>query len=460
LTSLASADGVTAASASPPAIPFGVRLSWGVGSFGTITYLNTVTVFVLVYLTTVLKIEPAVAGLLVFVARLIDAFSDPVMGTLTDRTRSRWGRRRPWMLLGAVVCGASLPWVFSLHNVGVGAGMAALAFAALVVYSLGFTIFNVPYLTMPVEMTEDRLQRLDLMSFRSAFMMLGSAAGFSGAPWLLKQLGGDAAGYASLGLIAGLAVFVAMLIAVLGTARARAIHSAEAVRHVPIREQFRAVLDNRPFMMMVGIKALQFFALSAEGSTRTFFVLMVLKRDLSLLAQLGVATMATTLLCIPLFRWVGRFVTKRTGLAIGIVGEILATLSWLLATPEDSDWLFLMRGILGGIFGSAILLFSQTMWLDTIDYDRERTGLRREGLYTSLYVFVERLGYSLPPLILGNLLQLMQFDKNLPLEQQPASAELAVMLSLVVIPSVAYGLGLLFLWFYRLPERIDGVARV
>lgn len=75
-------------------------------------------------------------------------------------------------------------------------------------------------------------------------------------------------------------------------------------------------------------------------------------------------------------------------------------------------------------------------------------------MYTSIYVFIERLGYSLGPLLLGELLQLMHFDKNLPLDKQPATAELAVTLSLVGIPSLAYGLGLLFLWFYRLPDDL------
>jgi GPH family glycoside/pentoside/hexuronide:cation symporter len=182
---------------------------------------------------------------------------------------------------------------------------------------------------------------------------------------------------------------------------------------------------------------------------------MVLKRDFSLMSQLAVATIASTVIFIPVFRWLGRYMTKRMGLAIGIIGEVFATLTWLFATPEDSTAFFIARGILGGIFSSAILLFSQAMWLDTIDHDRERTGLRREGLYTSIYVFIERLGYSLGPLLLGELLQLMHFDKNLPLEQQPASAELAVILSLVGIPSLAYTAGLIFLWFYKLPERVE-----
>jgi GPH family glycoside/pentoside/hexuronide:cation symporter len=442
----------------PQPIPFRVRFSWGLGSLGTIGYLNTVTSLVLVYLTTVMKIDPGLAGAMVFTARIVDAFSDPLMGWVTDRTRSRWGRRRPWLLLGAFVCGLGLPLVYSQHAFGVENGAAMVALAVLIFYSIGFTIFNVPYLTMPVEMTTDRLQRLDLMSYRSVFMMFGSVAGSAGAPLLVEKLGRNADAYQALGVVAGIVVFALMLTTFLGTSGARA--NDAPMGRVPIREQLQAVLDNRPFMMMVGIKVFQFVALSAAGATTAFFVVMVLKRDFSLMSLLAIATIASTLTFIPFFRWVGRHVTKRTGLAIGIVGEIFATLTWVFATPEDSEMFFVARGVLAGIFSSAILLFSQAMWLDTIDYDRERSGLRREGLYTSLYVFIERLGYSMGPLLLGELLQAMDFDKNLPLEQQPASAELAVSLSLIGIPCIGYGLGLVFLWFYRLPERVGGTARV
>ena len=145
---------------------------------------------------------------------------------------------------------------------------------------------------------------------------------------------------------------------------------------------------------------------------------------------------------------------------IGIIGEVVSTLLWLAATTENALWIIAMRGVLTGFFGSCILLNSQAMWLDTIDYDQSKTGLRREGLYTSIYVFVERLGYSLGPLVLGFLLSSMGFDKTLPLESQPASASVAVYMGIVWIPVVVYSLGYIFLCFYKLPERIGHEIRV
>lgn len=457
----AGAESPLAPTAAAPDVPLGVRITWGIGSLGTISYLNTVSALVLVYLTTVMKVPPDVAGYLVFSARIIDAFSDPVMGRITDRTRSRWGRRRPWLLVGAFVCGLGLPLVYSQHEMALGASHPVeLAFIVLVAYSLGFTIFNVPYLTMPVEMTSDRMQRLSIMGYRSVFMMLGSVLGSAGGPALVEKLGRDADAYQTLGFVAGAVVCIVMLVTFLGTGSAHAEAHDESSHRMPLWQQLRAVLDNRPFMAMVGIKVLQFVALSASSATMAFFVVMVLKRDFSLMSVLAVATIGSTVAFIPFFRWVGKYVTKRTGLAIGIAGEIVATLTWLMATPDDSYAFFVARGVLAGIFSSAILLFGQAMWLDTIDYDRQRTGLRREGLYTSVYVFIERLGYSLGAPLLGALLAAMNFDSKLPLEKQPPSAELAVMLSLVAIPSLAYGLGLVFLWFYRLPEKIGDRERI
>jgi GPH family glycoside/pentoside/hexuronide:cation symporter len=213
-------------------------------------------------------------------------------------------------------------------------------------------------------------------------------------------------------------------------------------------------------MLLIGMKILQFFALASSAGTAAFFVTVVLKQEFTLLSVLGLASTASIVGSVPLWRWLGRFMTKRRGLMIGVVGEVFATLTWLLATPERSTEFFIARGLLTGFFSSAILLYSQAMWLDTIDYDQDRTGLRREGMYTSIYVFVERLGYSLGPLVLGFLLSGMGFDKNLPLEQQPDSAQLAVYIGLVWIPAVVYTLGYGLLWFYRLPEKVGDGFRI
>jgi len=447
-------------------VPCAQRLAGRAGSLASRSYLIVFTALALYYLTVVLKMDPGLAGWLITLARLIDAFSDPLMGWITDHTRTSWGRRRPYLLLGAVICGASLPAVFSMHSLF---GSLPPAWGAvmvvLVIYSLGFTVFNVPYLTIPVEMTRNRIQRLSLMSYRSAFMMVGAMLGAAGAPAMVEWLGGDthAGAYQSMGLMFGGLVLVFMLIPFFGTRGAYAA-PLEAQPALSLRHQVRTVWANRPFVLLIGAKCTQFVALAVTGGTTVFMFTVVLKQPFTLLPWLALATTLTILAGIPFWKWCGQFITKRRGVLIGAAGEALASLTWLLASPEwsrEALIAFLVaRGIISGIFGSAILLYSQAMWLDTIDHDQERTGLRREGLYTSVYVFVERLGYSAGPLLVGLLLKASGFDAELAPENQPASAATAVLICMAAIPAIAQLGMLFFVWLYRLPEIIDGKTRI
>jgi GPH family glycoside/pentoside/hexuronide:cation symporter len=437
----------------PAPVPFATRFAWGVGSLGTIGYLNTVTALVLVYFTTILKIEPAVAGALVAGARVIDAFSDPLMGWVTDRTETRWGRRRPYLLGGALFCGLMLPLVYSMHLLPGNEVGAGVAFTVLVAYSLGFTVFNVPYLTMPVEMTEHRLERIQIMSYRVVFMMLGALLGNAAAPYLVDALGGGADAFSKVGMIMGAVVCVAMLITFLGTSSTRITQRSE--KQEPFREVLKAIISNRPFMTLVGIKVMQFIAIAASGATSAFFVTIVLKQTFSLLSVFGLATTASILLSVPFWRWVSRFMTKKWALMIGLCGETASLMIWLAATPDNAYTVVVIRAIIGGFFSANILLNSQTMWLDTIDFDRQRSGIRREGVFTSVYVFVERLGYSIAPLVLGILLSRLGFDKSLPLAEQPESAYLAVYIGILWLPAGLFTACALLLTRYNLKEQVQ-----
>ncbi|MEM8983712.1 MAG: MFS transporter [Pseudomonadota bacterium] len=425
-------------------------VAWGAGSFGTIAYLNVVTALILVYLTVHVQLEPVIAGALVAAARVVDAFLDPFMGWVTDRTRSRFGRRRPYLFIGALLCAMALPLVYSVHSLATPSTAIPLAFATLVFYSVGFTVFNVPYLAMPVEMTDERGERLSIMSYRVVFMMIGGLVGNAGGPYLIERLGGDGHAYQLTGFIIGGIVALFMLAAFAGTSSARASRPPEASTRY--REHVAAMLRNQPFMTLIGFKVLQFIAIAAVSSTLAFYVTVVLKQDFRLLSLFGVVVTLTIVVAIPVWRWVGDSITKRRGVVIGVVGEMVSTLVWLVATPETATLAVVVRATLAGIFGSAILLNSQAMWLDTIDYDRKQSGINREGVYTSIYVFIERLGYSVGPLALGALLSLLHFDKTRPLDQQPASAELAVYIGIVWLPLAMYGIAVLLLSRYSLTD--------
>ncbi len=157
---------------------------WSLGTLAMSTLLNTQTALLLVYLINVVGVGPAIAGSLVFFSKLYDGVTDPVMGIISDKTRSRWGRRRPYLLLGGVGCAVSVLAMFSIPEVS-GYLLYGWILGVLLLAATAYTIFNVPYLSMPAEMVAKPYERSKLMSYRVAWISLGSFVGIALAPRLV-----------------------------------------------------------------------------------------------------------------------------------------------------------------------------------------------------------------------------------------------------------------------------------
>ena len=161
---------------SDPRLPLSTCLGFGVGTVGVSVMLNAVTTYFPAFMSTVMGKDAAVAGYLLMLSKLYDAVADVVIGSMSDRTRSRWGRRRPYLLVGALISAISYLMIFSPPTLSEGM-VPIYMFVALVIYSTGYSLFNVPYMAMPAEMTDDPHQRSKLMSFRVVNGALGNLVG-------------------------------------------------------------------------------------------------------------------------------------------------------------------------------------------------------------------------------------------------------------------------------------------
>jgi GPH family glycoside/pentoside/hexuronide:cation symporter len=148
------------------ALPISIRVQWGVGGLGAALLMNAVGGLVLYYLTRLVGVSGWLAGLLLSVARLYDAFLDPAIGQISDRTNSRYGRRRPYMLAGAFLSAISIVLVFTTPFHGVTLISTSYVFLTLVIYGTAYSIFNVPYVSMPAEMTGGYNERSALHGWR------------------------------------------------------------------------------------------------------------------------------------------------------------------------------------------------------------------------------------------------------------------------------------------------------
>jgi GPH family glycoside/pentoside/hexuronide:cation symporter len=422
---------------------WGLRLGWGVGSLGASTLINGVTFLALYYMTRVLGLDPALAGLLLFASKLYSIVADPVMGIASDRHEGPHGRRRPFLLAGAVTSAVAFAALFNVPAFGP-AGLAAWSGAALLLYATGFSLFIIPYLAMPAEMTDSYHERSRLMSTRVVFASLGILCGGALAPALVGAFGGGRPGYASMALVLAALIGAAMTASWAGTRRAR--HTRRVPTGLGVRAQLAVALRNRPFLYLIGSKLAHLFGVAVSNSSLLFVITAVLGRDEASALWFGLAAAAGTVVSMPAWLALTRRIGKRNAYIAGVAGYVPVILTWLAAGPGEPAWALGARGFAVGLATGGLTLTAQAMLPDTIEHDARLSGLRREGAYAAVYSAVEKAASALGPLALGLVLA-------------GAAGSDAIRIYAAVLPAVASALSALILVGYTLDrDRAREVA--
>jgi GPH family glycoside/pentoside/hexuronide:cation symporter len=446
-------------------LPTPIKAGWASGAFGVAILMNGISALALFYFVSVLRMDPAVAGLLIFVSKLYDAISDPVTGYVSDRTQSGQGRRRPYLFWGALVSSVSFLMVFAIPFTGPWpdptSGPALLASGyvlfALILYTTGYSLFNVPYMAMPAEMTQGYHERSALHGWRVMFASVGGFLSQSMAGVLLQYLGKDWDAYATVGAVGAVLILATMLLAWRATRDAPAFPRSDA--RVPIREQIAGFVKNVPFQQILAIKLVQLVGVSASSAGLMFFLVNVVDLPLTKLPLIGGPMVIAVLTCTPLLVRLSKVVGKRGGYVLSAVCTGVIALSWMLAVPGEPDWALALRGFVNGIAFAGNVLFAMSMLTDAMELDYLRTGLRREGMYSALYSFVEKLAAAIGPVILGFALKFAGFDPKQPPSAVTEEVRQAVLLSIAYIPAAMAIVAVLILAFYRLTQERLTAAR-
>lgn len=431
----------------------GTCIGFGVGTVGVSIMLNTVTAYFPAFMSTVLGQSPEIAGYLLMASKLFDAFADVLIGRLSDNSRSRWGRRRPYLLAGAIISSAAFLMLFAPPAMSESALIAYMA-AALILYSAGYSLFNVPYMAMPSEMTDGFHERTRLLSFRTIFVSAGQLLALAVTAGLISRGGGGASGYATMGLVMALIILAAMTATFLATANAPSVPRAAAKPHLT-GGQISLLLRNRPFMLLVGAKIFQFLSFASIATTGLLFMLNVLGVGYDGQIILAVSQNIAMALSMPLWVRLGRRIGKRSTYLVGVLLFCLGAATWMVAAPGISTTGILLRGILSGVGSGSLILMSVSMLGDTMAYDRALTGLHREGLLSSIIAVIEKTSFALGVAIVGTLLHMAGYIPTTggKIVVQPESAVHALYMGYAGIPLLMFLANGAFLYFYDLDER-------
>jgi GPH family glycoside/pentoside/hexuronide:cation symporter len=450
-------------------LPLSIKFGWASGAFGVSILSNGVSALMLFYLTTIVGMAGWVAGVVLMISKLYDVVSDPLAGWLSDRHKSPSGRRRPFLLWGAAINTLAMVLIYTVPFHGNKPLVWAYVLAVNLIYTTGYSIFNVPLLAMATEMTEGYHERSILQGWRVMASSVGTAVATVGASAVLGELGrrtgpggrvvNSSADYALLSVILAVFTAVGMVIAWRWTRTARFTEQTRTT--ASWTDQLATFFGNRAALIIIGVKTVQLIGIASTASATFFLLVDVLKRSPGSLSVFGLPLLAASLVATPILARLSKVIGKRGGYMIGATATAAGALSWVWATPGEPLFYLTLRGMMTGVAFSGNVMFAMSMLNDAMEMDAHRTGLRREGMYSALYSFVEKFGNAVGPAVVGAALSLAGFDKTASVTVANASAvRQAALLGVAYIPTGCAVIALILLSFYRLDQKTLSAARL
>ncbi len=465
---------VTPSEAKASGIPMGQKIAFGLGMLANQMFPAALGIF-MVILVQGLGMSPILWGLIFFLPKLVDAITDPLMGYISDRTESRWGKRRPYIFIGAIVAGISYMamWQLSAENSQMYNFWYFLGWS--VVFFIGMTIFSVPYVAMGYEMSKDYHERTRLMAVAQ---WIGQWAWVI-APWFWVILydpdwfSSSAEGARTVSIYVGLACMALAMVPAIFCRSAASDEGAEksALPRGSIAEVFKDLFQgvvitfkNKPFQKICIATFCIFNAYNCVAGFAFFIIVYYMHGGDPVAAGNwpalfgSISSLCTCFLVIPVINWMAqRYGKRETFLITQSVSLAGYAMFWWSFTPAN-PYLMLVPVPLFvfGIGGLFTLMMSMTA--DICDLDELETHERREGLFGAIYWWMVKFGAAFAGLLSGLILSFVGFDQTQTLQTEEALNGLRA--AFILVPATGTAIGIWVMRSYDLGEtRVREIRR-
>jgi GPH family glycoside/pentoside/hexuronide:cation symporter len=430
-------------------LPVRVKLGYGVGEFASSLFWITIAFYLMNFMTDEVGISASLAGLALMVGKIWDAVTDPAVGFISDRTKTRWGRRRPWFLFSALPFGILFLVMFTNPQFNDQIPSFLWMTFAFILLCSAYTCANVPYNSLLPELSKDFHERSSLSAFKSIFAVTATIFGAVLALPITNAFGGHTNGYMALGAIFGGLITVSVLIPFFTVKEPPAAHIEKA--HNIFKSNLLA-LKNRPFRLIL---LTWFFNTGGfvllSGTLVYFFKYIYLDKDLSSPAS-GIM-LITSMLFIPLVLVLSKKIGKRMTYILGMsLFTVVVLMIFLFGHVWGIASIYIMM-LFAGVGLSTHFVMPWAIIPDTVEYDYSITGARREGVYYGLWTFISKIGNAVAVLLLGVVLDLAGYIPDIP---QTETALLGIRLLIGPFSALFFILGIIFLAFYSIDKKQYG----
>ncbi|MCL2249374.1 MAG: MFS transporter [Oscillospiraceae bacterium] len=419
------------ASPLPPKEMRKVRLVYGLGDFYGGGAMGIVGLLYLFFLTNIAGISPLQAGLVVFIGGVFDAITDPLMGTISDRTRSKRGRRAPFFLWGVIPVVISFIFIWYVPALS-GWWLVLYYIFVFCFFNGAFAIVMVPYAALAPELSPDAGQRTSIIGTRMAFSVFGALLAAVVPMLIIESIGGDVrVGYILMALLFAL-IFGAIWLLMYFVMRGREI--APAQKHpTKIGTSLKQMGKNKPFRILVAVYLLAFIPNDITGANFIYFLNFYLLREGYFSLVVGL-TMVVAVLSLPFYIMLIKRWGKPKTMVVGCLLRTAGLLTLLLIGPETPLWLILAFSAFHGIGMGSSYAVPWALLPEVTDYDEALTGERNEGIYAGIMTFIRKLSSALAMLMIGAILQFSGYVGDAAVQSETAVT--AIRMTTILLPLV------------------------
>jgi GPH family glycoside/pentoside/hexuronide:cation symporter len=421
------------------------KFFYGIGDLGNAVVNSAVQFFLMKFYTDGALVAPALAGNALLIGKFWDAINDPLFGWLTDRTKSRFGKRRVFMIFGAIPLAISIALLWYVPPASRIWTFVWIAFTFILFDTL-WTLTNVPYYALTSELTDDYDERSSLTTYRMVMAVPAYLVGAALTPAIVGLFALQRTGYAFIGILYGLLAGAALLISAAGFRERTNIVTAEP-EPSPLKS-LSVALKNRPFIWLSGTYFIVNISFAFIKILMAYYVEYQLLMQAEIPLVMGLMLICVTI-SLPFWQWLSRKMDKGPAYALGMaIGALAVLLTFFL--PHVPTALIYLVAALAGFGFAANWIFPWAMVADVGDYDRAETGQQRSGMYYGVWGLATKISEALALAAVGWVLTGFGYVPNV--EQTP-QALLGIRLFFGLIPAICIFAALPLLIKYPINRR-------
>ncbi len=388
------------------------KLGFGIADLGGNMFFTLIGFYLLFYFTDIVKLPAALAGTAIMIGKIWDAVTDPVTGYLSDKTRTKWGRRRPYMLVGAIFSLLGMAAIFSTPAAATPVALFAIVTVLFCFLNLAYTLVNIPYAALLPELTKDFDQRTTLTGYRMSFAVVGTVLGAATVLPLVQIFGDGRTGWLAMGSTMGFIIMATALVTVI--AIREPVHTEKYAGGGFIRT-YIDTLGLKVFLLAV-IPWMLFIAGTSvvQGSLIYFF--KYIYRDEGLFNIALIFLLGVSLLCIPVWVIISKHIGKKKSYIIGMTIMSIGVLLFAFIGGEGRVVFAFVLMAAAGTGLSTHYVMPHSILPDVVEYDAIKSGVRREGVFSSLWTFSSKIGQAVALALTGLILDLVRYSPDAALE--------------------------------------------